>query len=398
MSLEQVCERVTDGSHFTPPFVDCGYPFVTVANIDTNGRIDWEGANMISEEDFKVLERNDCRPKLGDVLFSKDGTVGKVSVVDFDTDFAVLSSLAILRPDRRLLNQGYLAHALKSAPILSQAIGRKTGSAIRRIVLRDLTQIQIPVPPLAEQERIVNLLDETDALRKLRAEADRRTAELVPALFLEMFGDPVRNEKGWKIVQLGELFDQSRSGAKCGPFGSALKKHEYQETGIPVWGIPNVLPNRFVEDQSLFISPDKFESLRGYEVRAGDLLISRAGTVGRICVARPSTNKSIFGTNLIRVALAPDEVVPEFVSTLLTFFAEVVTRPLRADASENSYSFMNTTLLKSLPLYLPPLDVQSDFVATVNSIRLLQKTLSASGDQVHLACDSLLYSKFGQCE
>ena len=68
------------------------------------------------------------------------------------------------------------------------------------------------MPPLAEQERIVKLLDEADALRKLRAQADRRTAEFIPALFHQMFGDPVVNSRKWKRQLFSDLLDGIDSG------------------------------------------------------------------------------------------------------------------------------------------------------------------------------------------
>ena len=246
---------------------------------------------------------------------------------------------------------------------------------------------------MAEQERIVKLLDEADELRKLRAQADRRTATLIPALFHEMFGSPTNNPLGWPVENVQTLFDQRRGGAKCGPFGSALKKHEYVKSGVPVWGIPNVLPNRFVEQGSLFISPKKFEELAAYSVEAGDLLFSRAGTVGRICVARPKANESIIGSNLIRLALDRKKVVPEFFSTLITFFAEDVGR-LRANIDEGAYSFMNTTVLKRLRIYVPPLYLQKEFAQRVTEIRELESTQAASRQRLDDLFQSLLHRAF----
>ena len=78
------------------------------------------------------------------------------------------------------------------------------GATILGITRDFLKQVEVPVPPLAEQERIVKLLDEADELRKLRAQADRRTAEFIPALFHKMFGDPITNPKHWPNKALGE--------------------------------------------------------------------------------------------------------------------------------------------------------------------------------------------------
>src|SRR5690606_35712628 len=84
-TLEESCLKVTDGTHLTPPLKDNGIPFVTVANVD-NGIIDFSKTRFVSQEDYEKYKDN-CNPQNGDVLFSKDGTVGKVCLVNFKKDF-----------------------------------------------------------------------------------------------------------------------------------------------------------------------------------------------------------------------------------------------------------------------------------------------------------------------
>ena len=111
--LRHACTSITDGSHFSPASTSEGMPYVTVS--DLVGRtVAVDRAVRISPEDFARMERDGCRPSVGDVLFSKDGTVGKVAVVHRD-DFVVLSSLAILRP-RRHLDSTFLAQRQRPAP------------------------------------------------------------------------------------------------------------------------------------------------------------------------------------------------------------------------------------------------------------------------------------------
>jgi restriction endonuclease S subunit len=96
--------------------------------------------------------------KKGDILFSKDGTVGKVIEINYDKDFIVLSSLAILRPNK--IRSKYLKYVLKSRSALTQAGALKTGTAITRVILKNLKKIKIPYPiNLKEQDTIVNKLD-----------------------------------------------------------------------------------------------------------------------------------------------------------------------------------------------------------------------------------------------
>jgi len=155
-TLENYCEKVTDGSHYTPKYVSDGYPFVTISDIG-NDAIDFSNAKKISKEDFEKLKEN-CNPHKGDILFSKDGTVGKVVKVDFEKEFIVLSSLAIIRPFSFLYSD-YVKYLLQSRWVLDQASKLKTGTALTRIILRNLKTVVIPIPSLPEQHQIVSEIE-----------------------------------------------------------------------------------------------------------------------------------------------------------------------------------------------------------------------------------------------
>lgn len=268
----------------------------------------------------------------------------------------------------------------------------KGGTAQPFVKITQSLQHEIPLPPLAEQERLVRLLDEADALRRLRARADERMADFIPALFHEMFGDPTRNKNGWPIIKIEQLFPADRPGVKCGPFGSALKKHEHVDSGVPVWGIDTVTPNHFIESGSRFITKTKYAELMGYSVEAGDILISRAGTVGRMCVAYPTQSPSIIGTNLIRLVLNPNEIVPEYLTSLFTHFPTIAS--LRANADEGAYSFMNTKVLRSLKIPLPPLNIQRGFAARVAEAGALEEKQGQSAARLEALFESMLARAF----
>lgn len=159
LPLDKVCSKITDGSHFSPTTTDRGYPYVTVKDI-TGDTVDFEHCKFINENDYKTLVKNGCKPKYNDILFSKDGTVGKVSIVNYEKDFVVLSSLAIITPNQDIVIPMYLKHIMKSPAFVSAAVDNKTGVAIKRIVLKTLKTIKIPVPSIEEQKEIVAKIEE----------------------------------------------------------------------------------------------------------------------------------------------------------------------------------------------------------------------------------------------
>jgi type I restriction enzyme S subunit len=157
-SLSELCTLITDGSHFSPKTVERGFPYITVRDLQDSG-IDFENCKYINEDSFLELERSGCSPKPGDVLFSKDGTVGKVALVSSTEPFVVLSSIAILRPNSSLITPEFLKLSLRSPQVLEQALGMKSGTAIRRVVLRTLKTLEIAVPSLDEQRSLVKFVD-----------------------------------------------------------------------------------------------------------------------------------------------------------------------------------------------------------------------------------------------
>ena len=163
--LESISKKITDGSHVSPKTVEkSNYPYITVKDL-SNGTIDFENCKFITFEDYTELEKNGCKPQQGDVLFSKDGTVGKVSLIDFSKNFVVLSSLAIIRPDQDVVKSEYLKYALTNPDFLQIALNKKTGVAIRRIILRTLKQLKIRYPKnKPEQQKIVEEIEKRFAV------------------------------------------------------------------------------------------------------------------------------------------------------------------------------------------------------------------------------------------
>ena len=203
--LENVCRKITDGSHFSPITTNCGYPYITVRDIN-NDQIDFDNCKFINETDFNLLVKNGCRPYKGDVLFSKDGTVGKVTLVDYDKDFVVLSSLAILRPENQQIDPVFLKYVMKSPAFLEEAIGKKTGAAIRRIVLLNLKTIHIPLPPLPEQQRIVGILDKTfDGIATAKANAEKNLQNARALFESHLESVFTQRGKGWVEKTLSEV-------------------------------------------------------------------------------------------------------------------------------------------------------------------------------------------------
>ncbi|WP_144613194.1 restriction endonuclease subunit S [Bacillus cereus] len=154
--LKRYCGRITDGSHFSPEIVDDGFSYVTVKDIQ-NSEVNVKNALKISEGDYLELCKSGCQPQRGDVLLSKDGTIGKVAVTT-NEEYVVLSSIAILTPNQ-LIGSYYLAYWLRSKINFDQMESYLAGAALRRLTLQTINKFKIIVPPVVEQIKIVEYLD-----------------------------------------------------------------------------------------------------------------------------------------------------------------------------------------------------------------------------------------------
>ena len=161
-NLEQICEFITDGTHQTPKYSESGYIFLSSKNV-TTGKINWEEVKYISEELHNILYKR-VSPKLDDILLAKNGTTGVAAIVDKDIIFDIYVSLAILRPFKKYINSKYLLHIINSSTTKNQFNKGLKGIGVPNLHLEQIRKVIFPLPPLSEQRRIVEKIEELLAL------------------------------------------------------------------------------------------------------------------------------------------------------------------------------------------------------------------------------------------
>jgi type I restriction enzyme S subunit len=247
-----------------------------------------------------------------------------------------------------------------------------------------LASIPMPLPPLTEQERIVKLLDEADELRKLRAQADCRTTDLIPALFYEMFGEVDSNSKQWPMVPFAEV-GESRLGKML---DAKQQTGQYKRLYLRN---ANVQWNRL--DLGGMLEMDFSESDRKeFRLRYGDLLICEGGEVGRAAIWRDELPECYFQKALHRVRLHPSKAIPEFVLHLLQAIA--TTNGFRDYVGSSTIPHLTGVKLASIRIPLPPLMLQKEFAARVSDICAMQAEQAASRRRLDDLFQSMLHRAF----
>jgi type I restriction enzyme S subunit len=169
---------------------------------------------------------------------------------------------------------------------------------------------------------------------------------------------------GWCWSKLSNLIPADRGSVKTGPFGSLLKKHEHQSDGVPVFGIENIDRMRFLRGSKIHISGKKAKELADYDARPGDVLISRSGTVGEVCVVPAGIGDARISTNLMRIRLARQAMIPEFFGLLFNGHPHVLNQVSEL-CSGSTRNFLNNYILMALVFPLPPLSEQKRIVSEV---------------------------------
>lgn len=160
VSLDNVCTRITDGSHYSPADApESPYPMYSVKDMETYG-FNSSSCKHISEEDFRKMQKNDCVPLLNDILVAKDGSYLKeIFICSEEKDEAILSSIAVFRPNTNIIIPEILLYLLKQ-PTVRKDVGDNyvSGSALPRIVLKDFKKYRFMLPPMDEQLKIGSAL------------------------------------------------------------------------------------------------------------------------------------------------------------------------------------------------------------------------------------------------
>jgi type I restriction enzyme, S subunit len=187
--LSDVVTDVADGPHITPTYVEEGIPFITVLNI-TSGRIQFGDHKYVTLEDHAQFQKR-AKAEAGDVLISKDGTIGIPCFVDTDRPFSFFVSVALVKPRRDKLDGKFLTWVIRTPCLQERIRSRSRGDMIRHLVLREIRDLMIPLPSLPEQRQIVAELErlraKADILRKLQTETAVEIDALMPSILDKAF-------------------------------------------------------------------------------------------------------------------------------------------------------------------------------------------------------------------
>lgn len=250
-------------------------------------------------------------------------------------------------------------------------------TTIPSLAKRDLLQIPFVLPPILIQKAIVKKIEELfssldSGIADLKKAQDQlviyRQAVLKKAFEGELTNTKISNGDlpiNWNWASIFDFLFDNKKGMATGPFGTALKKHEHKQEGVPVLGIENIGEGKFKMPNKIFVTPEKSIELKSFKVLENDIIISRSGTVGEICSIPKQMENSLISTNLIRVRLDLEKVLPKFFVYL--FQGGNVREQVKELCKGSTRVFLNQTILKKLKLPLCSIEEQKEVIKEIES-------------------------------
>ncbi|MEZ5425242.1 MAG: restriction endonuclease subunit S [Pyrinomonadaceae bacterium] len=359
-------------------------PFLITGMNFKDGKIRWDEVYHISEERYN--EAPEIQLQEGDVLMTKDGTIGKLLLLEnLPGKTSLNSHLLVIRSKYGDFKSKYLYYQLDSILFKHYIELTKSGTTFFGISQESVSKYPMLLPPIAEQTAIADYLDEKTAeIDKLIANKERliellkeeRTAIINKAVTRGINADAKLKPSGidwlgdipehWEVKKLKFLLKANKGAMKTGPFGSHLKNSDFQTIGdYKVYNQRNVFDNDFDKGED-FISQTKFNELRGFEIFENDILVTTRGTIGKCAVFPEGKTKGILHPCLIRFQPDETKISNDWIKTYFnesSFFLENVNLLSNATTIEVIYSYN----LKEVTIPLPPIEEQKEIVEFIES-------------------------------
>ncbi len=341
------------GVTHTPEYTTTGVPFLSVKDI-SGGSIVFNNCKYISELEYDSLP-NGAKPKEGDLLFCRVGTIGKPILIPKGTPkFGSFVSLGFLRnKDSEKCELNYLKYWMNSENFYTQVKSNVKGASQINLNTGWLSKFDVPLLPLNEQKEIVEKFDKIQNIINLRKQQLQQLDDLVKARFVEMFGDPVENPYGWeqttlKNVAIGKL-----------SYGSGASACEY-DGNIRYVRITDIDSSGRLNDD--VVSPSVIEEK--YILNDGDILFARSGaTVGKSYRYRECDGKCLYAGYLIRLVPNTELVLPDYVFyyTKTSYYERFIASNMKVVAQPN----INAQQYGDLTICIPPMKLQKVFLSFI---------------------------------
>ena len=357
VKISEVC-NISNGFAFkSEKYVnDNGARVIRITNVQKGKIVDndpklYPFSELDKLEAYKIFE--------GDILMSLTGNVGRVGRFPKELLPAYINQrVCRVMPKNEKLDVNFLFHFFNSDMFENDAVRNSAGAAQLNLSTNWLAEYEIPLPNLATQQRIAAILDQADALIQNNRAIVQKYDALTQSLFLDMFGDPVKNEKGWEIRKMEEISLKITDGTHQSP--------KFLKEGIPFLLVSNIVNNKINYKTNKFISEEDFETLnKRTPIEIGNILLTSVGSYGNPAIIE-SEMKFAFQRHVAFIKPNHSKINYHFLFHFLK--SDSIKREIDKKVKGAAQKTYNLVELKKLRIILPPITLQNQFAERVAMI------------------------------
>ncbi|MEM5479178.1 restriction endonuclease subunit S [Pseudoalteromonas fuliginea] len=362
VSIGSIAKVVGGYAFKSKDFVEVGSPIVRISNVK-NGIVDLSKAARIPEH--KLENGKKYNIETGSLLIAMSGaTTGKVGrYFPLDDNPAYLNQrVGKFDCNESLINQDYLWFFTQSSTCQKQIGFLAEGAAQPNISGSQIESIEIPLPPLETQKKIAAVLEKADQLRKDCKLLEQELNSLAESVFIDMFGDPVTNPKGWEVAPLDTV-----TKVQIGPFGSQLHKEDYISDGIPLINPTHIVKGSIIPDTNLTLTIEKFNTLPNYHLMLGDIIMGRRGEMGRTALVDDSCKGWFCGTGSLFIRPKSKLIQSVYLNSLMS--CSSMKTWLEEQSLGATMPNLNKKILHSIQVPIPPKKLQTNYAVALDILK-----------------------------
>lgn len=385
VQLETIATDIQPGFAKQPDQNGKGIPHLRTNNVSEDGHLDLSTIKAVVATNNQV-EKYSLSP--GDIVFNNTNSpalVGNTAFFDKQDQYLFSNHMTRIRICDEVADPRFIARYLywiwKTGGFRVLVTQWVNPAAINQ---SQLAKVRLCLPPLSEQRRIVEILDQADALRKKRAEADAKAERILPALFYKMFGDPATNSMGWSISELGDVCEKITSGSR----GWA----KYTGRGNSFFIRTQDINNGEISSDLLHVAPPVGPESERTRLDDGDVVITITGMVGKAAVFKLHNNNTYVSQHVALVRPKPT-LSPDFVAAFANFSVGDVSLLARSQYGQTKPG-LGFRELRTAKIPLPPIDLQKRFSDQVRKIQALRKYQLEAQSQLKNLWHTLLHTAF----
>jgi type I restriction enzyme S subunit len=367
-------------------FPDEYFKYIDISAVDKDAKAIIQTQEILGRE---APSRARKVVRAGDVLVSTvRPNLNAVAIVPGELGGQIGSTgFCVLRPNPKALKNRFLFYRTLTPEFVNFLTARMRGANYPAVTDGVVKKALIPLLPPSEQQRIVEILDQADALRKKSAEADVRAERILPALFLKMFGDPATNPMGWQSGRLGDVIVETQYGISS--------PADTDNKGTAVIRMNNIDSGGGLDLNDLKYLSLESKELKRYALEPGDLLFNR--TNGKELVGKTGLwqgqMEAVLASYLIRVRVNQQRVLPEYVWAYMNtpFIKQVLFEKARQAIGMAN---INAQELRAVPFVIPDISSQHLFADKLAILDIIESHCTRLGIRINSLFQVLLHRAF----